>query len=563
MSGKIICGECGGTWKRVKLGSRFGFACNMHVKDKDACSMKSIKEEPVKVAFINLMNKLTFARGKVLVPYLEMLKGSNDAATLERLDEIETLLEKNMERRQQIMQFFTKGLLDPAVYAEESDALGDEERRLSVEKDMLSGQILTKSISRFSRNTVDCLKYTRELKDMNIAVFFEKENINTLDAKGEVLMTIMAALAQQESESLSANVRLGIQFRNQQGKVQVNHNWFLGYTKDEDGKLVIVPEEAAVVRRIYAEYMDGKSFLQIKRGLEADGVLNGAGHKKWHESNIKQILTNEKYIGDALLQKTYTVNTLEKKRIANNGIAPKYYVEGSHEAIIDKDVFLRVQAEIARRANILTDGKKRIYSSRYALSSIIFCGHCGDIYRRVKWNNRGKRSTVWRCVSRVLKKNSGIDCPARTIREDDLQAAVVTAVNDAWSRRDILLPVLKENIRTTVNGDTEERLAAVDADIREKQDELLNAGKDQAKIDEIGDAIISLRQERQDILTAAAKNTELMERIDDLAAFMDEQTAVVTEYSETLVRRLIEKITVYDEKLTIEFKSGLEIDVEA
>lgn len=140
MSGKIICEECGGTWKRVKLGSRFGFACNMHVKDKDACSMKSIKEEPVKVAFINLMNKLTFARGKVLVPYLEMLKGSNDAATLERLDEIETLLEKNMERRQQIMQFFTNGLLDPAVYTEKSDALGDEERRLSAEKDLLSGQ---------------------------------------------------------------------------------------------------------------------------------------------------------------------------------------------------------------------------------------------------------------------------------------------------------------------------------------------------------------------------------------------------------------------------------------
>ena len=146
---------------------------------------------------------------------------------------------------------------------------------------------------------------------------------------------------------------------------------------------------------------------------------------------------------------------------------------------------------------------------------------------------------------------------------EDLQAAVVTAINDAWSRRDILLPVLKENIRTTVNGDTEERLSAVDAAIREKQDELLNAGKDQAKIDEIGDAIISFRQERQDILTKAAKNTELQERIDDLAAFMDEQTAAVKEYSETLVRRLIEKITVYDEKLTVEFKSGLEIDVDA
>ena len=129
MSGKIICGECGGTWKRVKLGNRFGFACNTHVKDMNACSMMSIKEDPVKAAFVTMMSKLTFARGKVLVPYSEMLKRGNDEGTLERLDEIETLLEKNMERRQQIMQFFTKGLLDPAVYAEENDSLTDEEQR--------------------------------------------------------------------------------------------------------------------------------------------------------------------------------------------------------------------------------------------------------------------------------------------------------------------------------------------------------------------------------------------------------------------------------------------------
>ena len=423
--------------------------------------------------------------------------------------------------------------------------------------------ILTKSISRFSRNTVDCLKYTRELKDMNIAVFFEKENINTLDAKGEVLMTIMAALAQQESESLSANVRLGIQFRNQQGKVQINHNWFLGYTKDENGKLIIVPEEAAVVQRIYAEYLDGRSFLQIKRGLEADGVLNGAGHQKWHESNIKQILTNEKYIGDALLQKTYTVNTLEKKRVNNNGIAPKYYVEGSHEAIIGKDVFLRVQAEIARRANILTDGKKRIYSSRYALSSIVFCGHCGDIYILIKWKNRGSKSTVCQSVCRVLKKSSGIDCLARTIHEEVLQAAVVTAVNDAWSRKDAILPELRENIRSVLQEDTDVKLHEIDAEIKKKQTELLDAGKDQNKIDEIGDAIMTLREKRQTILTEAAMRKDVQDRIEDLASFLEGQVEAVTEYSDALVRRLIEKITVCDEKLIVEFKSGLEVEVDA
>ena len=257
------------------------------------------------------------------------------------------------------------------------------------------------------------------------------------------------------------------------------------------------------------------------------------------------------------------MNTLEKKRVVNNGLAPKYYVEGSHEAIIDKDVFLRVQAEIVRRANILTDGKKRVYSSRYALSSIVFCGHCGDIFRRVKWNNRGCKSTVWRCVSRVLKKSSGIDCPARTIREEELHAAVVTAINDAWSQKDNILPVLQENIREVLESDTEERLAAVDVAIREKQAELLDAGKDQDRIDEIRDVIISLRERRQDILTETAKNTELKERVDDLASFLDEQTEALTEYSETLVRRLIERITIYDEKLIVEFKSGLEIEVDA
>lgn len=329
--------------------------------------------------------------------------------------------------------------------------------------------ILTKSISRFSRNTLDCLKYTRKLKALNIAVFFEKENINTMDSKDEVLLTIMASLAQQESESLSANVRMGIQYRNQQGKVQINHNWFLGYTKDTEGNLVIDQEQAEIVRRIYREYLEGASFLQIKRNLEADGIPNGAGHLKWHESNIHKILTNEKYIGDALLQKTYTVSILDKKRAANNGEMPKYYVEGSHEAIIDRDVFMKVKAEIARRANLNPDGKRRVYSSKYALSGMVFCGHCGDIYRRVKWNNRGCKSTVWRCVSRVLKGKMDFDCPARTVKEEVLQGAIVTAVNDAYARRNAVISLLKTNIQETVFDDLEAKIAAIDEQLAKLQ----------------------------------------------------------------------------------------------
>lgn len=422
--------------------------------------------------------------------------------------------------------------------------------------------ILTKSISRFSRNTLDCLKYTRKLKALNIAVFFEKENINTMDSKGEVLLTIMASLAQQESESLSANVRMGIQYRNQQGKVQINHNWFLGYTKDAEGNLVIDPEQAEIVRRIYREYLEGASFLQIKRSLEADGIPNGAGHLKWHESNIHQILTNEKYIGDALLQKTYTVSILDKKRAANNGEMPKYYVEGSHEAIIDRDVFMKVKAEIARRANLNPDGKRRVYSSKYALSGMVFCGHCGDIYRRVKWNNRGCKSTVWRCVSRVLKGKMDFDCPARTVKEEVLQGAIVTAVNDAYARRNTVISLLKTNIQETVFDDLEARIAAVDAQLTSLQENLIAIAGDEEAEERIGSQISELREYRQNLLAESAERSDLKKRMNDMIAFLDEMPQTITEYSEVITKRLIDRITIFDEKIVVEMKSGLQIEVE-
>ncbi len=225
--------------------------------------------------------------------------------------------------------------------------------------------LITKSISRFARNTLDCLKFIRELKEKNIPVFFEKENINTMDSKGEVLLTIMASLAQQESQSLSQNVKLGLRYLYQNGEVQVNHNRFLGYTKDEDGNLVIDPVEAEVVKRIYYEYLEGASLAQIGKSLEGDGILTAAGKARWRPETLKKILQNEKYIGDALLQKTYTVDFLTKKRVKNNSIVPQYYVENSHEAIIPRDLYMQVQEEMIRRANLHSGAnrKKRVYST--------------------------------------------------------------------------------------------------------------------------------------------------------------------------------------------------------
>jgi len=422
--------------------------------------------------------------------------------------------------------------------------------------------IVTKSISRFARNTLDCLKYIRELKEKNIPVFFEKENINTMDSKGEVLLTIMASLAQQESQSLSQNVKLGLQYRYQNGEVQVNHNRFLGYTKDEDGHLIIEPVEAEVVKRIYREYLEGASLLQICRSLKADSILTAANKPHWRPETVKKILQNEKYIGDALLQKTYTVDFLTKKRVKNNGIVPQYYVENSHEAIIPRDLYMQVQEEMVRRANLRggKDGKKRVYSSKYALSSIVYCGQCGDIYRRVHWNNRGYKSIVWRCVSRLEEKGS--ECTAPTINEETLQTAVVKAINELLANKEPFLQALQKNIATILNEENDNATNDIDSKLEELQQQLLIQAKSKNDYEDVADEIYHLRELKQNALVENAEREGKRQRIAEMTDFFNEQSCELEEYDEQLVRRLIEKVTVFHDKFAVEFKSGVEIDVE-
>ena len=414
--------------------------------------------------------------------------------------------------------------------------------------------IITKSISRFARNTLDCLKYIRELKEKNIPVFFEKENINTMDSKGEVLLTIMASLAQQESQSLSQNIKLGLQYRYQNGEVQVNHNRFLGYTKDEEGHLIIEPAEAEVVKRIYREYLEGGSLLQIARGLEADGILTAAGKAKWRPETLKKILQNEKYIGDALLQKTYTVDFLSKKRVKNNGIVPQYYVENSHEPIIPRDLYMQVQEEMIRRANLHSGAKwkKRVYSSKYALSSIVFCSKCGDIFRRIAWNNRGKHSTVWRCCTRV--EHGPKKCDAPTIQESDLQDAVVKAINLTLCNRDSMMDVLQENIEAVIRQEEETSAEGINAKLEELQKELLRLANSKKDYNSVADEIDRLRELKQEALTESAEREGVKKRIAEMREFLDNQTTEILEYDEQLVRRLIEKVTVYDERFEVQFR---------
>ena len=454
------------------------------------------------------------------------------------------------------------------IYADDGIAGTNTKKRKEFNRmiqDCMDGNIdmiITKSISRFARNTLDCLKYIRELKEKNIPVFFEKENINTMDSKGEVLLTVMASLAQQESQSLSQNIKLGLQYRFQNGEVRVNHSRFLGYTKDEGGNLIIEPVEAEVAKQIYREYLEGASLLQIGRGLETDGILTGAGKTKWRPETLKKILRNEKYIGDALLQKTYTVDFLSKKRVQNKGIVPQYYVENSHEPIIPRDLYMQVQEEMIRRANLHSGAnrKKRVYSSKYALSSIVYCSKCGEIYRRIAWNNRGKHSTVWRCCTRV--EHGPTACDAPTIQESDLQAVVVQAINLALGSRESMMITLQENVESVIRQEDETSSEGIETKLLELQRELLKLANSKKDYNSVADEIDRLRELKQNALVESAEREGLKQRIKEMREFLEQQTTEVTEYDELLVRRLIEKVTVYDKRFEVEFKSGAKVDVE-
>ena len=425
--------------------------------------------------------------------------------------------------------------------------------------------IITKSISRFARNTLDCLQYIRQLKDKNIPVYFEKESINTLDAKGEVLLTIMASLAQQESQSMSENIKLGLQYRFQQGKVHINHNRFLGYTKDADGHLIIDPEQAKIVKRIYREYLEGSSMDKIAAGLMADGILTGAGKEKWHTSTINKILRNEKYMGDALLQKTYTTDFLTKKRIKNNGIVPQYYVEDDHEAIIPKELFMQVQAELVRRraVHVSPTGKKRSFSCNHCFAQMVFCGDCGELYRRVHWNNHGCKSIVWRCISRLEPSSAEMNCDNRTVNELLLQEVTVKAINQILTERKVFQKQLQANIAKAVVSTDTLSPDGIQARLEELQKELIKKANSKQDYDAIADEIFRLREQKEQSEVDSHHREETMNRIKELQDFIAKQKTDITEFDEALVKKLIEKITVFADHFTVEFKSGLTIDIEA
>ena len=328
------------------------------------------------------------------------------------------------------------------VYTDEGISATNTKRRegfIRMVADALDGKIdliVTKSVSRFARNTVDSLTTVRKLKDAGVEVYFEKENIWTLDSKGELLITIMSSLAQEESRSISENVTWGQRKRFADGKVSIPYRHFLGYRKGADGLPEIVPEEAEIVRSIYRMFIEGTSTNAIARHLTQKGIPTPAGKEKWQRATVESILRNEKYKGAALLQKSFTVDFLQKKMKVNEGEVPQYYVEHSHEPIIAPEEWDRVQLEFSRRKN--SSHRTRCNSP---FAGKLICGDCGEIFGSKVWHSTSKyRRTIWQCNAK-FKGNE--KCRTPHLYEDDLKQHFITALSALITNRDALLDDLR------------------------------------------------------------------------------------------------------------------------
>ena len=435
--------------------------------------------------------------------------------------------------------------------------------------------IITKSVSRFGRNTLDGLDTVRKLKRKGIGVFFEKENTNTLYMDNEMILTFMMSQAQAESESLSGSVKWGHRKNFKDGKVYYHYASFLGYRKGPDGLPEIDPDEAAIVRRIFARYLLGQSVHQICRDLMSDGVKTAQGSDSWHDSVVRKMLQNEKYIGDALLQKTFMADLFTHEQRKNMGELPQYYVHECHPAIIDRDTFQRVQEELARRSSLRkTSSKAKTelgkYCGKYVLSELLVCGECGSPYRRVVWSRPEGKRIVWRCINR-LEHGKKICKKSPTWNETDIQAAVTAAMNELFHTQ-TAKEALEASITAALAGeDGELSLPALEAQIRsltERQLELfqlaVSAGPDCLEYDEeiqrVNMAKTSLMAKKAELEREGRTAAAFDRRMEEIASELEQTAGTITEFDEVTVRQLVSNIKVVSkDTLLICFKDGTEI----
>ena len=434
--------------------------------------------------------------------------------------------------------------------------------------------ILCKSISRFARNTVDCLEYVRQLKELGIGVMFEKENINTLKMTSEFMIALYGSFAQAESESISKNVSWGTQKAFQAGKVRYNFKYLLGYKKGKDGKPEIIPKEAEIIKRIFNMYLDGMSLVDIAKRLETDNVPTKFGKTNWNRASILSILKNEKYVGDVLLQKTYTIDCISHKAVKNNGERPKYLVSNAHIPIIDRETYNLVQQELARRSSKRkksdkTKTEQGKYSSKYALTEIMVCDECGSAYRRVTWNVHGKKRVVWRCISRLDHGNRYCK-KSPTLHEESLQRAIVKAINERFGCEDDIRKLLENNLTAIMSGnntselkEAEQRLKEIDTARSDYISLIAYGTNDEEELDCQFQRLYDEEQELKSIINLSPQkenDSKQSYRLKKWVESVNMGNCTVSEYDDMLVRKTIECVKVLsNNEILIYFTGGHEL----
>lgn len=438
--------------------------------------------------------------------------------------------------------------------------------------DALSGAIdliITKSVSRFARNTVDSLSTIRKLKDKGVEVYFEKENIWTFDGKGELLLTIMSSLAQEESRSISENVTWGQRKRFSDGKVSLPYKQFLGYDRGEkkDDPPVINPEQAVIVRRIYRSFMEGKTVGMIARELTTEGVPTPAGKKEWRASTIKSILQNEKYRGSALLQKCFTTDFLTKKQKVNEGEVPQYYIEHSHEAIIDPMEWDVVQEEIKRRKSI-----GRAYSGTSVFSAKLICGDCGGWYGHKTWHSTDKyRSTIWRCNHKYSDERCR--CGTPTLTEEEIKNRFLKAFNSIITSKEPYIKackIAKKAVTDTSKIDAEmnnllreiEVVSELTRKYIEKNSSVAqNQEEFNSKYSDYVSRYETLKARHDSLAVEKQNRLEKAKAIDRFIHTLKSRDDLLTEFDSHLWLTTVEKVTItHDGKMLFRFFDGTEVE---
>lgn len=437
--------------------------------------------------------------------------------------------------------------------------------------------IIVKSISRFARNTLDCLKITRMLRELKVDVYFEEQNLHSIDPSSEFYISIYGSVAQSESENISHNVAWGKARSAKDGNVFFAYKSFLGYRRGADGKPEIDPEQANTVRRIYDRFLAGNSLQQIANGLTADGIPTPMGRTVWQASVVQSILSNEKYKGDALLGKTYVEDCISKKVKVNAGERPQYYVENHHPAIIDAATFSRVQEELARRASKRkvkqtgTTTEQGKYCGKYALTELLICGECGTPYRRCTWTVGGKKRIVWRCINR-LDYGKKYCHHSPTMEEAPLQNAIMDAVLRTAQIDLNVLQTLKQHIQLGLGAGAEEdksveiqiRIAQIDQEFKnllnsvtaENQQELLT----DPRITDLMTEKRQLEKELAEYVAAEQHRQNTASRLDNIFTILDGMKNHPLAYDDAVIRQILQCVIVESkEKIKVVFIGGMEV----